>query len=188
MEGTIITEELNMFKIEAGTICILKEKELLRLATVQHYSHDEHWVVTGTGFDEYTVPVDAMLCKLVVIADNGVYPLKFNQWKKAIQNGEVSTEKRVNFELIPAQFKEGKYIGTCNECTAQFLGGRNQPECKDCCDKDVTARIIINKSVKTKRPRLMKPEQSKEIALNAFKHGKDGLSNVAFVKWLEKQF
>ena len=188
MEGSVITEELNTNKLEAGVIAVLKDKESLNICTIQHIDPSGHWVVMGTGFDNYAIPHSAELCRLVVIADRGIYPLKFNQWAKAIQNSEVDTDKRVNFELVPAVFKEGKYIGTCNECTAQFLGGRNQPECKDCCDKDVTAKILVNKSIKPKRPRMLSPRKNKEIALNAFKHGKDGMTTEDFIKWLENQF
>jgi hypothetical protein len=193
MEGCVITEELNTEKLEAGVICVLKNDEnTLRICTIQHIDPSGHWVVTGADFENYPVPLKAELCRLVVITDRGIYPLKFNQWKKAIQNKEVGTEKRVSFELIPAVFKEGKYVKDCRECTAQFLGNRSQTECKECCDKDVTAKIIINKSIKPKRPRVKSVIDIKALALTSFQMGsptpKSEDEIKTFNKWLDKQF
>jgi len=188
MEGTVITEELNTEKLEAGVICILKDKDALQLCTIQHIDPSGHWVVMGAGFDNYAVPLNAELCKLVVITDSRVYPLKFNQWKKAIVNKEVGTDKRVNFELIPAVFKEGKYVKDCRECTAQFLGNRSQTECKECCAKDVTAKIIINKSIKPKRPHMITEERAREIAVTAHHQGYLDVPKDRFKVWLDKQF
>ena len=192
MEGFVITEELNTNSLEAGVICVLKDKGMLQLCTIQHIDPSGHWVVMGAGFDNYAVPLDAQLCKLVVITDSRVFPLKFNQWKKAIQNKEVETDRLVSFELIPAVFKEGKYIKDCRECTAQFLGNRSQTECKECCDKDVTAKIIINKSIKPKRPRVKSVIDIKALALTSFQMGsltpKSADEIKTFNKWLDKQF
>jgi len=193
MEGSIITQEHNMFKIDAGMICVLREQDLLRLVTVQHYSHDDRWVVAGDNFAEYKVPLDAMLCKLVIVDDKGTYPLKLNQWKKAIKNEEVNSDKVLTFELIPTIFKTGKSINTCIECTAQFLGGRNQSICQGCCDEDVVARIVIsNQSVKPKRPRVKSTADIKALALTSFQMGSQKPKSTADIKtfnvWLDKQF
>jgi hypothetical protein len=192
MTGTVITEELNSNRLEAGAIVVLKDKESLQLCTIQHIDPDGHWVVMGVGFDNYTVPLDAELCKIVVIDDRRVYPLKFNQWAKAIKNKEVGTDAQVEFELVAAKFKEGKHLRVCGTCTAQFLGGRNQPDCLTCSEKNVTARIIINKTIKPKRPRVKSVTEIKALALTAYQMGmRAGHADVkpgTFNEWLDKQF
>jgi len=192
MIGTVIAEELNNNQLEAGVICVLKDRETLQLCTIQHIDPDGHWVVMGVGFDNYTVPIRAELCKLLVLDDRGVYPLKFNQWIKAIQNNEVGTDTQVTFELVSATFKEGKHIRVCGACTAQFLGSRNQPDCLTCSEENVTAKIIINKLVKPKRPRVKSVTEIKALALTAYQMGmRAGHANVkpgTFNEWLDKQF
>jgi len=188
-KGSIITQEYNMLKIDAGMICVLREQNVLRIVTVQHYSHNDRWVVTGETFTDYEIPLDAMLCKLVIVDEKGTYPLKLNQWKKAIKNKEVNSPQKLSFELIPTIFKTGKSINTCNECTAQFLGGRNQSICQSCCDEDVVARIVIsNQLIKPKRPRILTVAKVREIAKASYDRGERYMPKDEFLTWLDKQF
>jgi hypothetical protein len=189
MKGYVRTEELNVRKLNAGGIVILYDKDILEICTLQHIDSSGSWTVMGQTFDQLVVPARAELCKLVILTDSGAYPLKFSQWDKAIKNGEVNKDKLVTFELTPVtKYKEGKYIKTCTTCSSQFMGGRGQGPCRKCSDADVTAQIKIEKKVKPKRPRMISPQKNKEIALNAFQHGRDGLAIEEFVKWLENQF
>ena len=188
MVGVVRTEELNINSLEAGVVAVLENKDTLQVVTIQHINPAGDWVVMGTGFEDYAIPIEAMLCKLVVLADTGVYPLKYNQWANALRNKEVNTDTQVEFDLVSPKFKAGKYVCTCSTCTSQFLGGRSQPDCMMCSTKNVTAKILIKKVSKPKRPRMLSPQKNKEIALNAFKHGRDGMRTEEFVEWLENQF
>jgi hypothetical protein len=193
MLGKVITEELNVNKLEAGSVCVLQDVGVLEIVTIQHINPKGNWVVTGADFDNHDVPAAAALCRIVVIDSRGVYPLKFNQWKNAIRNKEVNSGDDVEFELIPAKFKEGKYIATCNECTAQFLGAKRQPTCQECCKKDVTARIVVKKKVKPKKPGIKSDDEIKALALTSFQMGMkcDNATldpEKRFMTWLEKQF
>jgi len=188
MVGQVKTEELNVKELEAGSIAVLFEKNRMEIITIKHIDPAGDWVVMGQGFDDYTVPINAQLCRLVVIGDSGSYPLKYNQWSNSIRSKEVNSDEFIEFELVPQKFKEGKHIRVCDTCTAQFLAARSQTDCKKCCTENCTAKILINKTVKPRRPRILTSQQIKEIALNAYKHGKDGLDTAEFIKWLENQF
>lgn len=189
MVGKVITEELNINNLEAGVIAVLKEDDSLQIVTIQHIDPNGHWVVMGKEFDNYAVPLKAELCKLMVIDKKGTYPLKFNQWSNAIRNKEVNTDTLVNFELVSPKFKEGKYVRICTDCTAQFIGSRNQASCKVCCAADKTAKIIISKeSVKPKRPRMISHIKAKEIAMKAYEMGQKSHLVKDVNAWLEKQF
>lgn len=188
MVGRVRTEELNINALESGVVAVLETKHGLNIVTLNHITKDGEWVVMGKSFD-YTVTPEDKLCKLVVLTDTEVYPLKYNQWANAIRNKEVNSETPVTFELVSPKFKEGKYVCTCSECTAQFLGTKNQPTCKVCCEKDKTARILITKSVKPKRPRMVTTQQAKTLAENAWQRGrKNEMTLDEFHTWLNKQF
>jgi len=188
MKGYVRTEELNIKNVEAGVIAVLKHDSLLHTVTIQHINTEGSWVVMGKDLDDYTVPASAELCKLVIIDTCGVYPLKFNQWTNAIKNKEVNSDEPVDFELISHKFRNGKYMRTCSECTAQFIGGKSQPFCKTCCEKDVIAQIQINKKVKPKRPRIKSVTEIKALALTAYQMGENFGQRSDFNTWLEKQF
>ena len=188
MVGVVRTEELNINSLEAGVVAVLENKDTLQVVTIQHINPAGDWVVMGTGFEDYAIPIEAMLCKLVVLADTGVYPLKYNQWANALRSKEVNTDTQVEFELVSPKFKAGKYVSTCSTCTSQFLGGRSQPDCMICSTKNVTAKILINKLVKPKRPRIVSPEKAKEVALKVYDLTKHGESLEDVTKWLDKQF
>ena len=188
MVGVVRTEELNINSLEAGVVAVLENKDTLQVVTIQHINPAGDWVVMGTGFEDYSIPIEAKLCKLVVLTDTGVYPLKYNQWANALRNKEVNTDTQVEFDLVSPKFKAGKYVSTCSTCTSQFLGGRSQPDCMICSTKNVTAKILINKLVKPKRPRIVSPEKAKEVALKVYDLTKHGESLEDVTKWLDKQF
>ena len=185
MKGVIRTEELNINTLGADVVAVLEDKDTLQIVTIKHISFTGDWIVMGEKLDNYAVPTSAKLSKLVIVSNTGTYPLKFNQWAKAIQAKEVNSDKEIEFESISAKFKEGKYINTCSECSAQFLGAKKQPTCEICCKKIVTAKVI---NVKPKRPRLISLKIAKEIAINAYLKGKNLLSRTDFEKWLKNQF
>ena len=190
MEGVVRTEELNINALEAGVVAVLEDKGILQVVTIQHIDPNGHWVVMGQGFDNYAIPITAKLSKIVVLCDAGVYPLKFNQWANALRSKEVNTDTHVEFELVSPKFKEGKYVNTCNTCTAQFLGSRSQSDCKACTEKNQTAKILIKKKSKPKRPRMITPAEHKERCIVVARAARKiaSRSDVAFEEWLEKQF
>lgn len=197
MVGVVRTEELNSQDLESGSVVVFLDGDLIDIATLEHLTADGSWVVVlhNQAFqDPYVAPITARLCKLMVVADRGVYPLKFNQWAKSIKNGEVDSDKQVNFEIIPAKFKEGKHVKTCSTCFSHFMGGSRQPDCKKCCDENVTAQIKIEKKVKPKRPRMKSNDEIKALALTSFQMGVKAAAlapndnRKAFDAWLEKQF
>ena len=193
----VITKEVNQSFLESGALIILKDDNILELCTILHLDQSGSWAVMGQSFDRKIIDSPtAELCHLVVTNGKRNYALKFNQWHKAIENGEVNSDKTVNVELIPAtKFKKGVYIREC-DCTASFMGGKGQYLCKKCNDKDVIAKILpgggwrTNKSkpVKTKRPRMLSPNEAKLLATAAHSLGKLGQSTEDFEEWLEKQF
>lgn len=193
MKGYVRTEEFNENDLESGTIVIYKNENILEICAVMHLNPDGLWIITGQTFDEQVVSASAQLCNLVILTDSNMYPLKFNQWDKAIQNGEVNSDKTVDFELIPVtKFKEGKRIRVCDCCEKNFMGGGTQYQCKKCNDADVVAQIQVNKKVKSKRPRIKSTDEIKALALTSYQMGQrannDAASRGAFDRWLEKQF
>jgi hypothetical protein len=189
MKGYVRTEECNSRDLESGTIVVYHNKDVLEICAVMHFNPDGDWVITGQTFDELVVPVEAELCKLIILTDSNMYPLKFNQWDKAIKNGEVNSDKSVNFELTPVnKFKEGKRIRACDVCETSFMGGGTQFQCRKCNDADAVAQIKVNKKVKPKRPRMLTPDQAKLIARESYGQGYDEVPGEEFEEWLEKQF
>ena len=186
MKGQVRTDELNMKSIYAGTVAILNNKNTFEIVTVQHIDSDGNWVVMGNQPDAYKVPIEAQLCRLVVTDASGTYPLKFNQWANAIRGKEINSDKIVEFELVPAKFKDGKHIRVCDTCTAHFLASRTQGTCKTCCNLDVTAKILINKTVKQEEPQMISLSQARRFAILAYGLGKTGSSSDYFDEWLEK--
>lgn len=189
MVGKVITHELNMNNIEAGVVAVLKDGSELQIVTVQHLDQDGHWVVMGNDTNPLRVPIKAELCKLMVIDESGSYPLKFNQWKNAIRNKEVNTNKPVEFELVSPKFKEGKHVKVCTDCTAHFIGALSQATCKKCCDADYTAKILISKSsVKPKRPRIRSAEEIQALIREGYELGALMTSKADFETWLKNKF
>lgn len=196
MVGHVKTEELNVHSLESGAVVVLQEQDTYQIVTIQHIDPAGQWVVMGNDFDGYAIPVDAKLCKLVIITPDRVYPLKMNQWINSIRNNEVNSSKEVSFDAISPKYKVGKYVHACIECTAHFMGGRSQTMCKKCNDASYTAKIIINKKVKPKRPRVKSTEDIKTLALTSFQMGmktadlspykEEALKT--FNAWLDKQF
>jgi hypothetical protein len=190
MVGKVTTVELNNNLLESGSVVVIKDHSLLEICTVLHIAPSGQWIVLGQSFDTMEVGVRTALCKLVVANENGTYPLKFNQWDKAIKNGEVDSSKEITFELVSPKFNSGKYMKTCQGCQANYMGARAQNICKVCTAEDITAKIIITKVVKPKRPR-MKQDKSLTITqamlTTAYEMGKDGKNATQFNKWLQKQ-
>lgn len=197
MQGNVITQPLRVNTIEAGTIAVLKskpvnqEEEILGMVTVDHINSEGHWSVSGQYSG--TLKPYMTLCTLHVLdhLSNRTHPLKFNQWKKSIKSGEVDTDKVVTFKLNPARFVTGHYMNECSTCTSQFLGHKRQPVCEDCCNKNVTAQIILTKkepkqATKVKRKRMISSSTTKLIALEAYKKGVNGVSYKEVEKYIDK--
>lgn len=191
MEGEVRLKPVDVKTIEAGTIAVLGNLgKAVGIVTVEHMDPDGRWVVAGdwTG----ALCPTMKLCTLVVRDGNAKqYPLKFNQWKKSIKSGEVNTDKVVTFKLNPARFVSGNYMNECSLCTSQFIGHKRQPVCEDCCNKNVTAQIILTKkepkqATKVKRKRIMNSSTTKLIAMEAYKKGVNGVSYKEMEKWLNK--
>jgi len=188
MVGKVATVELNNNLLQAGAVVVIKNHALLEICTVLHVDQSGQWVIMGQSFDTMSVGARDMLCKLVVTHEDGIYPLKFNQWDKAIKNREVDSTKEVTFELNAPKYKPGKYMKTCGSCEYHYMGARQQNICQKCNSKDVTAQIIITKQAKPKRPRMAKPTISMQALLaTAYEMGKDGKNATQFNKWLQKQ-
>jgi len=184
MVGFVRTDELNMKSIQAGVVAILNNKNVFEIVTVQHITSHGDWVVMGNSPDAYSVPIEAQLCRLVVTDASGTYPLKFNQWANAIRSKEINSDKLVDFELVPAKFKDGKHIRVCDTCTAHFLGSRTQCTCRTCCNTDVTAKILITKTVKQQESQISL-SQARKFAILAYGLGKTGSSSEYFDEWLK---
>lgn len=187
MVGKVITEELNNNLLQSGSVVVIKDHSLLEICTILHIAPSGQWVVLGQSFDTMEVSARMALCKLVVANETGVYPLKFNQWDKAIKNGEVDSDKEATFELIHPKFNTGTHIKVCQECEAQYMGARRQQVCMNCNSKDITAKIIPSKQVRPKRPRMTKPANIQALLATAYEMGKDGKNATQFNKWLQKQ-
>jgi len=194
MVGKVITSRLDNMDLDSGSIVVLERAGSLEICTMQHRDMDGNWVVIGQVSDNHTICDNDRLCKLSIESAGTIYPLKFNQWNNAIKYGEVNMDKPVTFELVPVRkFITGKSVKRCISCDRVYMGAENQRDCKPCCEKEVTAKIILTKIVKPKRPRLVK-EAYKEavnpttIATQAYEMGKAGKTAKQFITWLDKQF
>lgn len=188
MVGKVISEELNVNELQAGVVAVLVDQNRMEIITIKHINQDGDWVIMGQGFDDYAIPLSAQLCRLVIVSNSGTYPLKYNQWSNSIRSKEVNSDDPVTFELVPQKFKEGIHVKVCHTCTAQFMGTKSQSDCMMCCTKNVTAKILINKKVKPKRPRMVSQSQAKELAKQAYDLGKASHLVKDFDTWLNKQF
>ena len=192
MVGYVTTHELNNNDLESGSVVVLEREDTLEICTLQHMTKDGDWIIMGQTVDNYKVGAADKLCKLIIQAPTNYlwYPLKFNQWSNAIRNGEVNSKKNVEFMLVPVdKFKGGKHVKECSICDAAFMGAGYQTQCKSCCEKEVTAKILISKTVKPKRPRLVKDAfDPRAIAVQAYEMGKKGKNAKQFIAWLDKQF
>ena len=192
MQGSVLTKPINVKDADAGTLGVLCIGEEVRgIVVVDHINRDGILAVTG----DYAgvMEPDMSLSTLVVLehVSNQEYPLKFNQWKKSIKSSEVNSDKVVTFKLNPARFVSGNYMNECSLCTSQFIGHKRQPVCEDCCNKNVTAQIILTKkepkqATKVKRKRMINPSTTKLIAMEAYKKGVNGVSYKEIEKWLNK--
>lgn len=193
MVGCVITKSLD--DVESGSIGVVMTSvgQIKGICTVEHITSQGEFYVTGEYEGELSSQIQ--LYKLMVKQDYKVYPLKFNQWKKSIKAGEVNTNKEVNFELKPLKFVKGNYRRECYECGTDFLAHKKQPYCKDCCNRNAVARIVINKpklksanKINTRRNKMLNSSTAKLIATEAYKHGIAGKSFKFFESWLKKQF
>jgi len=184
MKGLVKIEVINTKNICTGTVAVLNDKNSFEIVTVQHINKNGNWVVMGDRPDSFEI-TDAPLCRLVVESSSKTYPLKYNQWSNAIRNNEINSGKEVDFELIPIKFKEGKHVTVCDICTAHFLGSRSQYICKTCCNENVTAKILINKSVKQESLQTITVCKAQELIILAYNLGKTGTSSEKFDNWLK---
>jgi len=188
MEGVIKTKSLNIKDLESGMVTILNDKQSFEIVTLQHLNADGEWMLMGNKPEVYVQPIESTLCKLVIESNSKEYALKFNQWSQAIRNKEVDTGKIVTFELVPLKFKEGKHVCVCTRCTAYFLGASlRQYTCKACCNLDVTAKVLINKTVKQQIPSTsITIREARRFAILAYGLGTTGSSSEYFDEWLDK--
>ena len=187
-KGYVVTKSVDKRNLESGTIAIVNDGNGLQICTLLHISPEKDWVVELEN-GQMTIDSNEKLYKLVINSGDETYPVKLNQWKKSIQNGEVENpHKPVEFELLVNQFKTGKYVNTCSECYGHFLGAKSQPICEKCNEATIAAKIIINKTVKRKRPRIITQDKIKALTLEAYNIGFKGKTLREYYEWLEKQF
>lgn len=191
MNGIIITKAVN--HIEPGTVGILlNEKKILDIITVMEIN-DNGIVIAGAEYNGICTS-EMHICKLMVehVKDRHLFPLKFNQWRNAINANEVNTGKTVEFRLNHLLFKKGNNLRVCTDCNKCFMGNRYQDLCQDCCKKYVSAQTILTKEnpkqvVNAKLKTGINSSTTKLIAIEAYKKGLKGESYKSVTKWLEKQ-
>jgi hypothetical protein len=188
-KGYVVTKSLNQTYLESGSIAVVNTSNGLEVCTLLHTSPDGNWVVETEKASAVEIDTNEKFYSLIINSSDDTYPLKLNQWKKSIANGEVNNpHKAVYFEVLAKKFKSGKYVNTCSDCYGHFMGGKTQPICEKCNEKTTSAKIIINKNtVKTKRRRLPTPTFVKELAMLSYEKGSSGVPYKDFRKWLESK-
>ena len=154
IKGVVILEPMDDKEISAGTMGVVDTSSGLDIVTVEHITQDGFWWVDGniiTG----ELSAETNLNKILVLAGDKSYPLKFAHWKKVIQHNLFEDKGVYQFLIVPLKFKKGKYSIECVKCTSYFIGGKGQSLCKECCYEDSFALFkylsLIHRSEPTRR-------------------------------------
>jgi len=153
--GKIITSPFKSEDLADGNTGILcKGVEVIDIVKIDHLTSSGNYFVVG---DKFTGKMDdAMyLAKLYVEDEEGnCHQLKFSQWKYAIKSKVINVKKLLPFVLLQSTFNTGLYLKMCVECGGYYSGGRLSLLCEECSEHKRFAKIIIDKTIKTKRPRI----------------------------------
>lgn len=196
MVGNVIAVEFQETPCAGSVVVLMDEdyKSAIGVCTVMHMTASGNFYLEG---DHFKGEVEDEHClRLLAVAHSTktsyqVFPLKFNQWSKAIKNNEVNNiRKQVDFTLVFPPFFKGNYRRECGDCGGDFIGDKRQPLCEDCCRRNPIAKIILTKE-KTKVP--IKPKAVKTISVSlvellcreAYKLGKEGHSYQVFEQRLK---
>lgn len=158
--GTIITypfQNKDLWDEMTGVLC--SGPDVIDIVKIDHLTPSGYYYVIG---DIFTGVMDdhMYLAKLFVKNKDGKsHQLKFTQWKSAIKSKLVNTNKPVVYTLLPSQYIEGYYIKVCMECGSHFSGGRRAQTCEPCSVEKRFAKIVIDKTIKQKRPRIKQDEK-----------------------------
>jgi hypothetical protein len=157
--GVVITYPFEKADLWDGTIGVLcSGTEIIDIVKIDHLTLSGNYYVIG---DKFTgVMHDHMyLAKLYVKNTDGkCYQLKFAQWKTAIKSKLVNNNKTIVYNLLHSPYDEGYYMRICIECGCHFSGGRKAQICEPCSIEKRFAKIVIDKTIKQKRPRIKKDE------------------------------
>lgn len=157
--GTIVTypfQNADLWEGMSGVLC--SGSQIIDIVKIDHLTPTGYYYVIGDVFAGM-MHDHMFLAKLYVkTKDGNSHQLKFTQWKSAIKSKLVNTNKPVIYTLLPSPYDEGYYIRVCMECGSHFSGGRKAQTCEPCSAEKRFAKIVIDKTVKQKRPRINKDE------------------------------
>ena len=192
MEGQVIFQ-VSAAEINAGTMAVLETKYVdkepaYEVCTVLHVSEAGDWIVEGQNYKGPLLPSQDLGVLSLSNVMEGIFPVVVNQWKRLIKM-KFYINDTFEFEPVPFKFAKGHYTNTCNSCTAQFLAAKGQIFCKTCCNKNAGAKINFQLKDKPerKRPRLVQPAVAHDIAMKAYRKGKEGMKHSDVKDWLATQ-
>lgn len=157
--GTVITypfKSSDLWDDMSGVLCL--GSDIIDVVKIDHLCPSGNYYVVG---DKFTGEMNERmyLAKLYIQDSLGKsYQLKFSQWKTAIKSRLVNNNKSIKFNLLPSQFKPGYYIKACVECGSHYSGDKRSQICEDCSSNNRFAKLIIDKEIKSKRPRIKNNE------------------------------
>lgn len=153
--GKVITSPFKSEdEVDGNTGILCKGAEVIDIVKIDHLTASGNFFVVG---DKFTGKMDdAMyLAKLYVEDEEGkCHQLKFAQWKVAIKLKLINAKKFVPFILLESMFDKGLYLKMCVECGSYYSGGRKSLLCEECSEHKRFAKIVIDKTTKSKRPRI----------------------------------
>ena len=130
--------------------------DVVDVVSTDHLTLSGDWYVVGDKFSG-VMEDDMFLAHPYFKSEEGLYPLKDNQWKPAIKAKEINSEVEVTCVIDPSPFKTGYFNRMCRDCGCHFTGSKSQNTCEQCSEKLRTARIVSSKApIKPKRPRIRK--------------------------------
>lgn len=157
--GTIITypfQNSDLWDGMTGVLC--SGIDIVDIVTIDHLSLSGNYYVIGEKFAG-VMHDDMYLAKLYVKnAEGKCHQLKFTQWKTVIKSKLVNTNKPVIYTLLRSIYNEGYYIKVCMECGSHFSGAKKGQICEPCSIEKRFAKVVIDKTIKPKRPRIKKDE------------------------------
>ena len=149
-----------------------EDGSVLYACTVEHINRHNQYHLKGM-YNGYTIQ-NPTFYKFVIEDKSKMREVKFSHWRRLLTD-KVKVGDVLEWKITSLPFKEGFYSGVCSKCTGWFEGAKRQPFCKGCCEDTAFATIYKHNPKKNKRPRLIKPEDAKEIAKKAFEMAQLGI-------------
>mgnify|MGYP003132837421 CR=1 FL=1 len=184
-KGLLGCKALDRKQLYAGRVAILQDDKEFKIVTLIHLDVSGAWNVDG-DYKGNTV-VDPMFYTIQLFGETAIYNVNMKEYRKIIDNGMINSKEEIECAISTFPFKEGKYSMTCSDCNAVFLGAKNQPYCRECCNKYSTASLLSTPKLKAKRTRIKSKENVSKLLKDAYTYGTEGMLEDIFNEWSENQ-